>query len=341
MDADGVIITFIPHVRWMSGFSGSYGLLHVDRVEARLVTDGRYRQQAAAQAPDFDVYIAESDLIGFLAGSGWLSSSGTNVVQGDHITFSNLQRLRNVAADASIHAEDGFMNPLIAVKDDVEIECIAAAQRVTDEVFFELVEWIEPGMSERQVAAEIVCRHLHKGAERMSFEPIVASGPNSSLPHARPGDRTLREGDCVVVDFGCVWDGYSSDMTRTIAIGKPSRRVLHVYNVVLGAQQAALGAARSGMPARELDRVARGYIEDRGYGDGFSHSLGHGVGLEVHEWPRISSSSDYELPERAVVSIEPGVYVPDHFGVRIEDLVVLQPDGCRNLTRAPKELIVV
>ena len=341
MDADGLIITCIPHIRWLSGFTGSSAVLVVSRADARLVTDGRYRNQAAVQAPDFDVYITGSHLLGFLAGSGWLSSGGTFLVQGEHVTHSEMQRLRTVAADGVIQAHDGFMHPLIASKDDAEIDCITAAQRITEDVFLELVEWIEPGMSERQVAAEIVCTHLRKGAEGMSFEPIVASGPNAALPHARPGDRILREGDVVVLDFGCVSGGYASDMTRTIAVGQPSERVVEAYETVLGAQEAALDHARSGMLAKDLDRLAREHIEERGLGEYFTHSLGHGVGLQVHEWPRISALSDYTLPDRAVVSIEPGVYITDEFGVRIEDLVVLHPDGCENLTLAPKEFIIV
>ncbi len=340
-NVDGMLATSPSHVRWLSGFTGSSALAFIDGDTAGLVTDGRYREQAGAEAAQFEVHIAESDLIGHIGAIGWLLPATTILVQGEHVTFSEMQRLRTVAGDARVHAEDRLLDRLIAAKDSSEIASIRGAQRLTDSVFVNLLEWIGPGMTEREVATEIVCNHLRGGAERMSFEPIVASGPNSALPHARPSDRVLRNGDLVVLDFGCMWDGYASDMTRTIAIGEPSVSAKGVYEIVREAQAQALETARSGMIARDLDRAARAYIEDQGYGECFSHSLGHGVGLEVHEWPRLASSSDYPLPDGVVVSIEPGIYIPDEFGVRIEDLVVLSPDGCENLTAAPKNLIVV
>jgi Xaa-Pro aminopeptidase len=191
------------------------------------------------------------------------------------------------------------------------------------------------------VAAEIVYQHLQRGAARMSFDPIVASGEHGALPHQRPTDHALRPGDMVVLDFGCVLEGYASDMTRTIALGEPGETARTVYNVVLEAQERAIGAVHAGLSTQALDGVARDTITAAGYGAYFSHGLGHGIGLQTHEWPRISYHVDDQLPEGAVITIEPGIYLPDQFGVRIEDIVVVRADGCENLTASPKSLIVL
>jgi Xaa-Pro aminopeptidase len=230
----------------------------------------------------------------------------------------------------------------VAEKEDEEVERIRRAQQVTESVFEHVLTFLEPGLLEREVAAEITYEHLRRGAETMAFDPIVASGPNGALPHARPTDRTLQRGDLVVLDMGCIRDGYASDMTRTVALGAPSQAAQTGYEVVREAQNQALDAARSGLTGKELDGVARDVIEKAGLGQYFSHGLGHGIGLQVHEWPRISRTVDHELPVGACVTIEPGVYVPDKgYGVRIEDIVALQENGSENLTSTPKELIVI
>jgi Xaa-Pro aminopeptidase len=183
--------------------------------------------------------------------------------------------------------------------------------------------------------------HLRRGAERMAFEPIVASGSNGALPHARPTDRPLRAGDLVVLDFGGVLDGYASDMTRTVAVGEPGEEARRVHAAVREAQEAAIGAARAGIRTDELDAAARDVLRRHGLGEAFMHGLGHGIGLQTHEWPRVSYQRQDTLPPGCAITIEPGAYLEGRFGVRIEDIVVLHADGCRNLTRAPKELIVL
>ena len=208
-------------------------------------------------------------------------------------------------------------------------------------MFAEICDWIKPGVTEQEVSAEIVYRHLLHGADKMSFDPIVASGSNGALPHARPSDRVLREGEFVVMDMGCFLDGYASDMTRTIALGEPSDEARRVYNIVLEAQEAALQAARSGITGTDLDDIARQIIKDAGYDEYFGHGLGHGVGLEIHEWPRLSYHVTHDLPDGAAVTVEPGIYLPEKFGVRIEDLIILHPDGHDNLTQSPKALQVI
>ena len=196
-------------------------------------------------------------------------------------------------------------------------------------------------MTEQELAAEIVYQHLRRGASAMSFDPIVASGPNSALPHARPTERTLQQGDMVVIDMGCFVNGYASDMTRTISIGEPDEEARKVYNVVLQAQESALSAASAQLSNSALDNVARSFIKDSGYGAYFTHSLGHGVGLQIHEWPSISWRMDHPLSAGMVLTIEPGIYLPGKVGVRIEDMIQLTQDGCENLTGSTKELIVI
>jgi Xaa-Pro aminopeptidase len=208
-------------------------------------------------------------------------------------------------------------------------------------VFDEILALLRPGVTEQEHAAEIVYRHLNYGAERMAFDPIVASGPQGAKPHARPTGRAVERGDLVVMDLGCVVDGYASDMTRTVGVGALDSKEREVCATVLKAQKAAIEAARSGMSSKALDGVAREIIEEAGLGDAFSHGLGHGLGLEVHEWPRLSYHVDDELPDRCVVTIEPGVYLGGEFGIRIEDIVVLSPDGAEVLTESRKELITV
>jgi Xaa-Pro aminopeptidase len=194
-------------------------------------------------------------------------------------------------------------------------------------------------MTERAIAAEIVYQHLKRGAERMAFDPIVASGPNGALPHARPTNRKLQRGDLVVIDMGGFVDGYASDMTRTVAIGSASDEACTHYTAVLEAQRRAIDTIHAGMTGAELDSTARHVLDDAGLGQYFTHSLGHGIGLQTHEWPRLSQRVEHVLPEGATVTIEPGVYMPDQHGIRIEDIVVVREEGCDNLTGAPKHLI--
>ena len=212
------------------------------------------------------------------------------------------------------------------------------AQRIAEEAFRQLLPEIRPGMTERQLAARLQYLALSAGAEKMSFDTIVASGPNGSMPHAVPGDRAVEEGDFITFDFGCVYGGYCSDMTRTVAVGQVTEEMEKVYAIVRQAQQAGLDAARAGKTGCEVDAAGRDIIEKAGYGPYFGHSLGHSLGIEVHESPSATPANDKPLPLHAVISVEPGIYLPGRFGVRIEDVVVLEEDGCRNLMELGKDL---
>jgi Xaa-Pro aminopeptidase len=342
LDADALLLTSLPDIRWASGFTGSNGLLLVGPYAAHFVTDGRYTDQARAEVEGASVHVVENGLDEGIVEEGLLDDRSSVAFQADSVSVARRDALEEEQESIEWVPVTKVLTRLMASKEEAEVDRIRSAQSITESVFDEVIDLIEPGMTEREVAAEIVYRHLKRGADSMSFDPIVASGPNAARPHARPTDRTLREGELIVIDMGGVKDGYASDMTRTVALGDPGSAAREGYEVVLKAQNAALDAARAGMLGQELDAVARSVLEDAGLGEFFTHGLGHGIGLQVHEWPRVSHTSDAELPEGACVTIEPGVYVPEeNYGVRIEDIVVLRDGGHENLTRSPKDLLIL
>ena len=338
-DADAVLLSALPNVRWACGFTGSNGLLLVGKESAVFVTDGRYTEQAREEVDGAKVVIAENGLLSRLVDLDYFTGFDRVLFQSDHVTVSRRDQLEEHLPQVTWVPGSAVLTELVGTKEQSEVERIRRAQQVTESVFDYILGVIEPGMTEREVAAEITYQHLKRGAEKISFDPIVASGPNGALPHAHPTDRPLQAGELVVIDMGGIRDGYASDMTRTIALGQPSEAARRGYEVVRDAQRRALDAARAGMTGKQLDEVARDIIEEAGLGAYFSHGLGHGIGLQVHEWPRVSRTVDHKLPAGACVTIEPGVYVPEEgYGVRIEDIVVLRERGCENLTKTTKEL---
>lgn len=339
--ADAVLLSFMPDIRWASGFTGSNALLIVTSSAVHFLTDGRYASQANREVQDADVHIPEGSLLAYAAEEVLLRSGAAVLFQADHVTVANLEQLESHFPSVDWQPVSNFLVEQVAAKDVSEIEHVQAAQAITDDVFEHLCTVMEPGMTERAIAAEIVYQHMRRGAERMAFDPIVASGPNGSLPHARPTHRKLQHGDFVVIDMGGVVNGYASDMTRTVALGAVDQAARRHYEAVLDAQEQAIAAARAGMTGTELDTVARNALREADLDDYFSHSLGHGIGLQTHEWPRLSQRVEHVLPVGATVTIEPGVYVPERYGIRIEDIVALQADGCTNLTHAPKHLVVL
>lgn len=339
-EADAILLSSPPNIRWASGFTGSNGLLLVKPDEAVFVTDGRYTEQARQEVDGAEVTISRDGLMSRLREGEYLTDLDCVVFQADHVTAARYEQLQENCPGIRWMPESGILNRPVAEKEQVEVEQIQNAQSITEAVYDEVLEILEPGLTERDVAAEITYQHLKRGADKMAFDPIVAAGPNGARPHARPTDRVLQAGDFVVIDMGCVLDGYASDMTRTIALGSPSTAAKRGYDVVLKAQRQAIDAAQAGMTGKELDAVARNVIENDGLGDYFAHGLGHGIGLEVHEWPRVSHTVEDTLPHRTCITIEPGVYVPEKdFGVRIEDIVVLGEGGCTNITSSEKELV--
>ena len=234
-----------------------------------------------------------------------------------------------------------LMAKLRAAKTEEEIGAMRAAQAIAERALKEVLPLIRPGMTEKQVMAELVYRTLRHGSEGNSFDPIVVSGPNTSLPHGVPGDRVIQRGDFVTMDFGCLKDGYCSDMTRTVAIGEASDEMRNVYDIVLQAQLAGIAVARAGIPGKEIDAAARKVITEAGYGPYFGHGFGHSLGLDIHESPSANLRGEEPMPVGAVCSAEPGIYLPGRFGVRIEDVMILREKGCEVITKAPKKLIIL
>ena len=338
---DAALITFLPDIRWACGFTGSNGFVIVLPDEVHFLSDGRYKEQARQEVTGAVVHTPGYELFEYAAQENLLGDARRILYQADYVTVAQLEQWRALWPSVDWVPGKRLLTVAVASKTDEEVDRIRRAQHITDAVFEHVLGFIRPGLSEQEVAAEIVYQHLMRGAEKMSFDPIVASGLRGALPHARASVKRLEPGELIVLDFGCFLEGYASDMTRTVALGEPGDEARAVYQVVLEAQQRAIDQARAGLSTRALDAMARSVIEEAGYGDYFTHSLGHGIGLQTHEWPRVSFHVDEGLPAGVAVTIEPGVYLPGRFGIRIEDIVVLREAGCDNLTNSPKELLIL
>ncbi|MEM1056724.1 MAG: aminopeptidase P family protein [Bacteroidota bacterium] len=338
--ADGAIVSRLNDIRWAIGFTGSNGLLVVTPLGAYFVTDGRYDEQARREVTGAEVHIPGYDLWGHIAERGWLEAQRI-AFQSDHLTVAQHVRLGELFAGVEWVGAKELLVEAVAAKTTAEIDRVRRAQAITCSVLESIMPLLQNNISETKIAYELTKRHLQAGAERMAFDPIVGSGPNGALPHARAGDRELQSGDLVVIDVGGVFDGYASDLTRTIAIGEPGDAARDAYAAVLRAQEAAITGARAGVTGTHLDTLARDVLREHDLATYFSHSLGHGVGLDVHEWPRLSQAVEHVLPEGATVTIEPGVYLPGEFGIRIEDIIAVKEGGCENLTPLSKDLLVV
>ncbi len=325
---------FMADVTWLTGFGGSSGIAVVGPDARYFVTDFRYTTTAADTVPSsFEIVDATAEMLpaiaGLLTGRVGLDEAKTSVK-------SRGKLLEEVGEGVEVVATEDLVADLRRVKDEAEIDLIVEACRITDAAYAHIEEQGLVGRTEREVALAAESKMRDLGAADPSFGSIVAAGPNGALPHAQPGDRVIAEGEYVVVDMGSIFGGYCSDCTRTLIEGDPDPDHLEVYELVLVAQLAALAAIRAGANGREVDAVARDVITEAGYGEQFGHGLGHGVGIEVHEAPRLSKRSDDVLKAGDVVTVEPGVYLPGEFGVRIEDLVVVTDDGYRNLSSRPK-----
>ncbi len=336
-ELDFAIVTHMVNVRYLTGFTGTNGACVCGADTRLFLTDFRYTERAEAEVEGWDVITVEDDWLGGIAER----LSGRAGFEDEHLSVRTLGRLEEKLPEGvELVAASGDVEQLRRIKDDKELRAITAASEMADEVWRWSLERGLGGRSERDVARAAEARIRELGGEP-SFPAIVASGANGALPHAEPGEHQIGEGELVVFDMGAKLDDYCSDGTRTFAVGEPDATAREVYEVVLGAQRAALEAVRAGVGGEALDEIARGIIEAAGHGDRFGHGLGHGVGLEVHEGPRVSRRSEDVLASGEVVTIEPGVYLPGALGVRIEDLVVITEDGHDNLSSIPKDLEIV
>jgi Xaa-Pro aminopeptidase len=332
-----MLVTELVNVGYLTGFGGTNGACVCGPATRIFLTDFRYAERAEAEVEGWEVVIIRDDWLGGIAER----LSGRVGFEDDHVSVRLLERLRGKLPDGvELVAAGGPVEKLRRIKDGSELEAIAAAAELADEVWRWSLGRGLAGRDEREVARAAEARIRELGGDP-SFPAIVAAGPNGALPHAEPGDREIGRGELVVFDMGAKLDGYCSDGTRTFATGEPGERGREVYEAVLAAQAAALGAVAAGIDGEALDGVARESIATAGYGERFGHGLGHGVGLEVHEAPRLSPRSEDVLESGEVVTIEPGIYLPGELGVRIEDLVAVTETGCRNLSGLPKELQIV
>ena len=336
-ELDRMLVTDLTNVRYLTGFTGTNGACICGAGVRRFLTDFRYTERAAAEVEGWEVETVEGDWLGAIAAG----LEGRFGFEDDHMAVRTLSKLREKLAEGvEAVPAGGAVEALRRVKDEGELAAIEAASQIADEVWTWTVERGLAGRTERDVARAAEARIRELGGDP-SFPAIVAAGPNGALPHAEPGERTIGKGELVVFDMGAQLDGYCSDGTRTYATGEPGEAARVVYETVLEAQLAALEAVRAGVKGEDVDAVARKVIDAAGHGKHFGHGLGHGVGLEVHEGPRLSPKSDDLLAPGEVVTVEPGIYLPGELGVRIEDFVVVTEEGCRNLSTLPKELTVV
>lgn len=339
-DLDGILLTGPVNRRWATGFYTSAGALVVTRGESLFLTDSRYIEGAEAKVTGATV--AQIGTGKSYAGTieKFLTKQGiTRLGFEQHVMSQSVYANYSDTLSATLVPAEALVADLREVKSPEEYQIMRQAQAITDKAFAEVVSNITPGMTEQELAAELVYHLMKHGGEKPAFDPIVVGGPRSSMPHGKPGPYPL-EG-FVTIDFGAVYQGYCSDMTRTISMGEPTQEMKTVYETVLCAQLAGIQAAKAGMIGRDIDKAARDVIEAAGYGDYFGHGLGHSLGLEVHESLKASPVEDRAIPKGAIISIEPGIYLPGQFGVRIEDTVQLTETGCEILTATPKELMVV
>ncbi|MDR5658203.1 Xaa-Pro peptidase family protein [Serpentinicella sp. ANB-PHB4] len=334
---DAVLIAKPENRRYISNFTGSVGFLVITKEAPYILVDFRYIEQAKSQCEDFKVVeINKENPIENIFQKLNLKRVG---FEDEYMTYQQYNKLYNKKYNIDLVPLGNKVNKLRMAKSQTEVDYIKKAASLADEAFDHILSFIQPNMVEREISLELEFFMKKKGASANSFDFIVASGKRSSLPHGVASNKKITKGDFVTFDFGCVYHGYCSDMTRTIVIGEANTKQLEIYNTVLKAQETALRAVKPGITGKELDEIARNIIAKKGFGQYFGHGLGHGVGLEVHELPHISVLGEEPLKPGMVITIEPGIYIPDFGGVRIEDLVVVTDDGYEVLSKSTKELI--
>lgn len=339
-EVGAALITEDVNRRYFTGMKSSAGTVLVTREKAYLIIDFRYIEKAQKTVHDAEV-IMQGKLYEQINEILVKHGVKTVAIESRSVTVSQLNSMRK-HIKAEIDDSDALSEAIDAlriIKSQEEIEKIIKAQRIAEAAFEDILNFIKPGVTEKEIGLHLDYYMLSHGAEALSFDTIAVSGPNTSLCHGVPTDRAVKFGEFVLMDYGATYDGYHSDMTRTVCVGKPSEKMEKVYSIVLEAQLKALEAIKAGARGADIDKIARDVISDAGYGEAFGHSLGHGVGMNIHETPNASPSSTHIFEENMIVTVEPGIYLPDEFGVRIEDFVIIKQNGCENMTLAKKNLI--
>lgn len=338
---DGLLVSDGFNMRYLSGFRGATGYLYLSRERKVLLTDSRYTTQAKEEAESWEIVEVTSEHSYEKALAKLISDEQVKALgfEDQHLIYAQAVRLQKGAGEIFWVPLGDSLNRLRIVKTPQEQRLLERAEAIGDLAFERILKEIKPGMTELQVAAKLEYYMKEAGALGTSFDTIAASGIHSAMPHATPSSKPLEQGDFLTMDFGCIYEGYCSDMTRTVVIGKANSRQKEIYQVVLEAQLAALDTIRAGMTGAQVDKIAREIIAQAGYGAYFGHGLGHSVGLYIHENPRLSPSCHEVLEEGMIQTVEPGIYLPGFGGVRIEDMVIVTEEGCRNLAHSPKDLL--
>ncbi|EMF0171201.1 M24 family metallopeptidase [Enterococcus hirae] len=337
---DSFLITSPYNLRYLTNFTGTTGLAVITLEKAFFITDFRYTEQAAAQAQGFEIIKNVGPIfeeVADLVQKEGLRELGFEETTVSFLEYSVLEEI----IDAQLIPISGMIEELREIKDEEEIAIIEKACSIADLAYDHILKMIQPGMTEIEVANQLDFYMRSLGASGVSFETIVASGLRSAMPHGVASKKIIEQGDLITIDFGCYYEGYVSDMTRTFAIGDPGEQLKEIYQIVLEAQLAVLEVAKPGVTGKQLDAVARNYITKHGYGEAFGHSTGHGIGLEIHEGPNVSVRAEKQFVPGNIITDEPGIYLPGIGGVRIEDDLLITSDGNRVLTHSPKELIIL
>jgi Xaa-Pro aminopeptidase len=339
-NVDGILITSGYNRRYMTGFTGTAGVAILSAEQAVFITDFRYVEQATKQLEGYEVVQHKASLLDEIANQVERLGIKKLGFEEDHVSFSTFRSYRE-AIKADLVPLSGVIEKLRLIKTDSEIKILKEAAEIADAAFTHILTFIRPGKTELEVSNELEFFMRKQGAASSSFDIIVASGYRSALPHGVASEKVIETGDFVTLDFGAYYKGYCSDITRTLAVGQPSDELKNIYNTVLEAQLRGMAGIKPGMTGKEADALTRDYITEKGYGEYFGHSTGHGIGLEVHEGPGLSVKSDMKLEPGMVVTVEPGIYIAGLGGVRIEDDTVVTKGGNESLTHSTKELIIL
>ncbi|HIB05888.1 MAG TPA: aminopeptidase P family protein [Candidatus Marinimicrobia bacterium] len=337
---DGMLITNLTNVRYISGFTGSAASCLITPEGQYFVTDGRYIEQSKAQVKGFERFIDMNSHLSQIKDNNLNPNGFKLAFEGDHMSYALYENMISMFPNTKWENSSMILEDLAAVKDDHELECIRTAVEVTDKVYEEILPMLRPGFTEKQVANTMVSKY-REYAEGEAYSPIVATGPNGALPHAIPTDREFQNGDFIVIDAAAKYGGYHADMTRTPVVGKATEKHKEVYSIVKEAQQRGCDIAKAGVPCKEVDAATREYIGEMGYGKYYTHGTGHGLGLEIHTSPRFSPQSEQVLEVNNVMTIEPGIYLAGWGGVRIEDDIIIGKDDCEILNQTTKDLVVL
>ena len=341
-DIDAMLVTSEPNRLYATGFHSTAGAAVITDGGSYFFTDSRYIEAASkhitgGQVMEHNRQHPLSALVSEVLARHGVKRLG---YEDSYMTVSEFNAWQG-KLDCELVPATGLLMELRSVKDQAEIESLIAAQRIAEKALLETFDFIRAGRTEQEISAFLQYRMLCGGAEKMSFEPIVVSGANSSMPHGVPTDKPVASGDFITMDFGCIYGGYCSDMTRTVAVGSVTEEMDKVYHTVLRAQLEGIAATKAGVAGKTVHEAGAAVIREAGYGAYFGHGFGHSLGVEIHESPNASPANDKPLPAGAVISAEPGIYLPGRFGVRIEDVVVVKEGGCEDITLAPKELLIL